>query len=87
VELEDHLEDEMNRRQRWSEMSTRRKVVVVVLAVVQISLALSAWSDLARRPAEQVRGSKRGWAAIIGVNFVGPILYFTRGRLSVPSVH
>lgn len=81
------MEDRVNRRQRWSEMSTRRKVVVVVLAVVQISLALSAWSDLARRPAEQVRGSKRGWVAIIGVNFVGPILYFTRGRLSGPSVH
>jgi hypothetical protein len=33
------------------------------------------------RPAEEIRGSKAKWAAIIAINYVGPILYFTRGRV------
>ena len=43
-------------------------------------LAAAAWWDLARRPATQVRGPKWMWALVIGVNFVGPVLYFARGR-------
>jgi len=38
------------------------------------------WADLATRPAARVNGRKDVWAAIIGVNFVGPIAYFARGR-------
>lgn len=70
----------MRRSRRWDEMSPAAKAVTMVLAAVQVSLAVSAWTDLAKRPAEQVRGSKLKWAAIIGINFVGPIAYFRRGR-------
>lgn len=70
----------MRRSQRWDESSARSKVLVMLLTAVQVSLAVSAWTDLAQRPAEQVNGRKRRWAAIIAVNFVGPVLYFTRGR-------
>jgi hypothetical protein len=35
--------------------------------------------------AVQVNGSKPRWAAIIAIDFVGPILYFTRGRRPSPS--
>jgi hypothetical protein len=52
----------------------------MALVAVQVSLAVSAWTDLAGRPADQVNGSKRRWALVIGVNFVGPVLYFLRGR-------
>jgi hypothetical protein len=68
------------RSRRWDEMSTPGKVAVMALVATQVSLAVSAWADLAERPAEQIRGPKRRWAAIIAVNFVGPLLYFTRGR-------
>lgn len=51
-----------------------------VLASLQLALAATAWIDLARRPADQVNGSKVRWAAVIAINFVGPILYFTKGR-------
>jgi hypothetical protein len=54
----------------------------MLLTAVQVSLAVSAWTDLAGRPAEHVNGSKRRWAAIIAINFIGPMLYFTRGRRS-----
>lgn len=70
------------RSRRWDELSTRQQLLVMVLTSVQVSLAVSAWSDLARRPAHQVRGSKWRWAAVIGVNFVGPVLYFLRGRVA-----
>ena len=50
---------------------------------VQLSLAATAWADLARRPADEVNGSKATWAAVIAINFVGPVLYFTKGRRKV----
>lgn len=56
------------------------RAAVLTLASVQLSLAASAWADLARRPAEQVNGSKATWAAVIAINVVGPVLYFTKGR-------
>lgn len=68
------------RSRRWDEMSTMKKVTVMVLTAVQVSLAVTAWTDLASRPAERVNGSKRTWALVICINFVGPIAYFLRGR-------
>jgi hypothetical protein len=52
----------------------------MVAASVQVAMAVTAWTDLARRPATEVNGSKGWWAAIIGVNFVGPLSYFRWGR-------
>ncbi len=70
----------MGRSRRWDELPVSGKVLVMALTAVQVSLAVSAWADLAERPAEQINGSKKKWAAIIAVNFIGPILYFRRGR-------
>jgi hypothetical protein len=72
-------------RKRWSDLSDGEKTAVLVLASVQLSLAATAWVDLARRPAELVRGPKPAWALGIAVNFVGPIAYFTLGRRRSPS--
>jgi len=72
-------------RKRWSDLSDREKTAVLVLASVQLSLAATAWVDLARRPAELVRGPKPAWALGIAVNFVGPLAYFTVGRRRSPS--
>ena len=66
---------------RWSDLSDRSKTAILILASIQVSLAVTAWVDLIKRPASQVRGSKVAWAAIIAVNFVGPAAYFRRGRL------
>lgn len=68
------------RSQRWDELPPRQKVLLLLLVSAQVSLAVSAWTDLAKRPAHQVKGPKRAWAAVIAVNFVGPLLYFWRGR-------
>ena len=64
----------------WSELSSRQKLALALLASTQLLLAACAWRDLAQRPAEDIRGSKRTWAAIIAINFIGPIAYFMRGR-------
>ena len=50
------------------------------LGVWLLLLATAAWVDLAVRPAARVNGRKDVWAAVIGINFVGPIAYFARGR-------
>jgi hypothetical protein len=68
------------RSRRWDELPPAGKALVMGLTAVQVSLAVSAWTDLATRPADQVNGSKRKWAAVIAVNFVGPLIYFRRGR-------
>ena len=65
---------------KWQELSGSQRAVALTLMSVQLSLAVSAWADLATRPADQVNGSKAKWAAVIAVNFVGPVLYFTKGR-------
>jgi len=72
-------------RKRWSDLSDREKTAVLVAVSVQLSLAATAWIDLARRPAELVRGPKAAWAAAIAVNFVGPLAYFTLGRVHAAS--
>ena len=71
-------------RKRWSDLTDAQKTAVLVAASVQLSLAATAWVDLARRPAELVRGPKAAWALGIAVNFVGPIAYFAVGRIRRP---
>lgn len=68
----------------WKDMSERQQRVIVVLGTIQAAMALAAWLDLARRSSEQVTRSKRIWAAVICINFFGPITYFVLGRRSDP---
>lgn len=70
----------MNPKQRWNDMTPGKRVGAMVLTSVQVSLAVTAWTDLATRPANQVNGKKGMWAAIIAVNFIGPVAYFLKGR-------
>jgi hypothetical protein len=65
---------------KWSELTDKQRALLLVAASVQVSLAVSAWADLADRPASEINGSKARWAAIIAVNFVGPLSYFRWGR-------
>jgi hypothetical protein len=67
-------------RTRWADLTDRQRTIVLTLASIQLSLGATAWADLARQPADQVNGRKAVWAAIIAVNFVGPLSYFCWGR-------
>lgn len=65
---------------KWSEMTGGQKTGVMVGGIVQLVLATLAWSDLAHRPAKKVNGPKGVWAAVISINYAGPIAYFIGGR-------
>jgi hypothetical protein len=67
-------------KQKWSEMAGPQKFGTVAGGIVQLVLAGLAWSDLAHRPAKKVNGPKGVWAAVIAINFAGPIAYFIAGR-------
>ena len=67
------------------ELSPAGRRVLLLAATVQLSLATFAWTDLAHRPAELVRGPKPVWAAIIAINFFGPIAYLAVGRLAAAA--
>ncbi len=71
-------------RPRWSDRRPASKCVIVLAALIQFTLAGAAWADLARRPANEVRGPKWRWGLGILVNFVGPLAYFRWGRVSPP---
>jgi hypothetical protein len=68
---------------RWSELSPRTQRLVLVGSAVEGILKIAALVDLSRRPSDEVRGSKRWWAAaIVLINAAGaaPIAYFAYGR-------
>jgi hypothetical protein len=65
---------------RWSDLTPRQQTAILVLGSIQLSLAATAWTDLARRPAHRVNGRKAVWAAVIAVNWIGPVSYFRWGR-------
>lgn len=70
-------------KKRWQDLSPRTRQVIVAAAVVDGILKVAALVDLQRRPAEQVRGSKKAWAAtLVLVNSAGvvPVAYFVKGR-------
>ncbi|MGO4384264.1 PLDc N-terminal domain-containing protein [Specibacter sp. RAF43] len=70
----------MAAKKRWSEMSSRAKVRIVVAGVVQLALQAAALRDLSRRTPQEVNGPKRAWVAASFLNFGGPIAYFVWGR-------
>ena len=69
-------------KQRFRDMSPRRRTFFIGLAIVQVSLNLAAQVDISRRPASQVRGSKVRWRLVSLINVFGPLAYFRWGRVS-----
>ena len=65
---------------RWTELTSRQRIAVLVLGSLQLALTATAWTDLARRPDGQVNGRKSLWAAVIAINWIGPLSYFRWGR-------
>ena len=70
----------MAKHRHWTDLTPGQRAWFVGASGVQVALAGLAWTDLARRPQERVRGRKPLWAAAIGVNFIGPIAYLLFGR-------
>jgi hypothetical protein len=70
-------------RQRWSDLSERTRRLLIAAAVADGALRVAALIDIKRRPASQIRGPKRVWAATVAlISSAGvlPISYFVFGR-------
>ena len=68
---------------RWGDLSERSRKVIIATAIGEAVLKAAVLIDIRRRPASQIRGSKRMWiAAAVLVNSagVGPLSYFAFGR-------
>ena len=67
---------------RWSDLSARSRRLIIAVAVAEAGLKAAVLVDLKRRPASQVRGPRRMWAAAMLVNSAGiiPLSYFAFGR-------
>jgi hypothetical protein len=73
-------------KKRWRDLSPRTRRAIEVAGVIEGILKVAALVDLRRRPASQVRGSRKSWAtAIVVLNSAGvvPIAYFVKGRRRV----
>lgn len=80
-----HGEPMTTNRRRLRDLSAPQRAAVFFAGSVQVILAVTAWWDLVRRDATRVNGPKALWAAVIGVNFVGPVAYFLAGRRAVET--
>ncbi len=70
-------------KKQWNDLSPGVRRFILTGGAFEGVLKIAALIDLARRPAEEVRGSKARWAvAIVLINSVGavPIAYFAYGR-------
>jgi hypothetical protein len=69
----------MARRKEPLSPSARR--FLIAAATVEAGLKAAALLDMRRRPASQIRGSKKAWAMAMIVNSAGliPICYFVFG--------
>ena len=73
----------MTTARSWADLTDRQKTLLLTMTSVQLSLAATAWVDLARRPAALVNGRKGVWALVIAVSYLGPLAYVLRGRRAV----
>lgn len=67
----------------WNRLSPRARRALITVGAAETALKIAALADLRRRPAAQVRGSKKTWALAIALtNSAGavPFAYFLRGR-------
>lgn len=65
---------------QWNDLKPAQRRFVVVAAAAELTLKIAAAIDITRRPADQIRGSKRAWYGALLINGFGPIGYFLLGR-------
>jgi hypothetical protein len=71
------------KRQRWRDLPTSQRAVIVTVGTVDVGLRIWALADLAQRSATSVRGPKAGWAlGLSAVSSAGalPLAYLLLGR-------
>ena len=68
---------------RWSDLSESNRRLIIAAAIGEAVLKTAVLIDISRRPASQIRGSKRIWiiaAVLVNSAGLGPLSYFAFGR-------
>ncbi len=67
---------------RWNDLSPRTRRLIVAGGLIETGLKIAVLADLRRRSPDEVRGSKRVWAASMVLNTAGllPLVYFVLAR-------
>ncbi|GAB3280914.1 PLDc N-terminal domain-containing protein [Microbacterium sp. Root53] len=60
-------------------VSPPAKLALGIVGLLQIALALAAFSDLWARRDSEIRMTKPAWIPIILINWIGPLAYFIGG--------
>lgn len=68
------------KRRSWNDLTPGQKCLIVVGGCLEFGLLAAALWDLSKRSPEEVRGSRRMWAVLVFIEWIGPIAYFTIGR-------
>ena len=74
---------------RWNDLSDRSRRLIIAAAITEAVLKTGVLIDLKRRPASQIRGSKRMWlvaAVLVNSAGIGPLSYFVFGRRHAAGV-
>lgn len=67
-------------KKKWGALPPEQRVGIVAMGAFQLTLIATALTDLWRRPASQIRGSKKMWTPVVFINFIGPLAYLLFGR-------
>jgi hypothetical protein len=67
-------------KKKWSDLTSAQRGAISVGGAIELVLTTAALRDLARRPADRVRGPKVLWALSTVVQPFGPLAYFAVGR-------
>ncbi len=67
-------------RREFTDLPTGARIGLGLVAATEVVAKIAALRDIAKRPAEQVRGPKWAWALAQAVNGFGPAAYFAFGR-------
>jgi hypothetical protein len=67
---------------KWNDLSPRTRKTILVAAVAEAGLKAAVLLDLKRRAPDEIRGSRRIWAASMVLNSFGvlPVAYFAFAR-------
>jgi hypothetical protein len=74
----------MKSRPQWNDLSPQQQRAIVVGGIIELVLTAFVLSDLAKRPAGAVRGSKIAWVLACVVQPFGPVAYLVLGRRPRP---
>jgi hypothetical protein len=70
----------MASKKRWSDLTSTQQRLIIASAAVELAFTATALVDLARRPADQVRGPKPLWVLGCFVQPLEPLGYLVLGR-------